>query len=233
MIRRIGFPLLMAGLAACPLQARAAQVTGTVSFVDRDGKNASAKIDPRHTVVYFEPANPPGKAPSPAKVTAGTAEMVTRGKEFVPTVLPVTRGTTVRFPNFDPILHNVFSVSGSNRFDLGLYSKGAGKPYVFKNPGVARIFCNVHHAMVGYVLVLDTVYFTTASASGAFSLPALPEVVGKLTVWHPQIDPLIVEVRPGAPLPQLRVTVTKERVPSHLNKSGKEYSRDRRDRYDR
>jgi plastocyanin len=226
MMRRILLPCLaLASLTiAAPLSA--ATLAGSVRFVDRGGKSAQARVDARHTVIYFEPR-------TAGKVTAGSAEMVTRGKEFVPTVLPVTRGTTVKFPNYDPILHNVFSVSGENRFDLGLYSKGQGKPYTFKSSGVARIFCNVHHAMVGYVLVLDTSHFTTAAASGDFVLSNLPEGPGKLTVWHPQIEPLTVDIRPGAPLPPLDVTVTKERVPAHLNKLGKEYSRDRRDRYDR
>lgn len=205
----------------------AAQLSGTVSFIGKDGKPVGSAVDARHTVVYFTPAVPV------SRLVPGTAEMVTRGKEFVPLVLPVTRGSTVKFPNFDPILHNVFSVSGQNRFDLGLYSKGPGKPWTFKTAGVARVFCNVHHAMVGYVLVLDTPFFTTVSAAGAFSLAGLPEGDGKLTVWHPQTEPLTLDRRAGTPLPPLKLTVVRERVPAHLNKSGKEYSRDRRDRYDR
>ena len=37
----------------------------------------------------------------------------TEDKEFRPRVLAIPRGSKVRFPNSDPILHNVFSVSGA------------------------------------------------------------------------------------------------------------------------
>ena len=46
-----------------------------------------------------------------------------KGKEFRPRVVAVAAGGTVDFPNEDPIFHNVFSVSGENRFDLDLYKK--------------------------------------------------------------------------------------------------------------
>lgn len=68
----------------------------------------------------------------------------------------VPAGSTVRFPNQDSILHNVFSVSRANRFDLGLYRRGEGKSATFRQPGVVRVFCNVHHSMVAYVVVVET-----------------------------------------------------------------------------
>src|SRR5690606_36456610 len=44
-----------------------------------------------------------------------------RGKEFAPHVMAVPVGSTVSFPNFDSIYHNVFSLSKSKSFDLGMY----------------------------------------------------------------------------------------------------------------
>ena len=58
--------------------------------------------------------------PKPAK-RAATSAM--KGKAFTPHVVVVPVGGTVEFPNEDPIFHNVFSVSGENRFDLDLYKR--------------------------------------------------------------------------------------------------------------
>ena len=57
------------------------------------------------------------------------------GEAFVPYVLPVSVGTTVDFPNNDPIFHNVFSLSKTRRFDLGRYAAGRSKSVRLRSPG--------------------------------------------------------------------------------------------------
>lgn len=226
---RTGVPCLAALVWLAAGAAAGSQLGGRVEFVGRDGRPFSGEADPRHAVAYFEPA-----VPAAPRAAAAPVEMTTKGKEFRPLVLHVSRGTTVRFPNLDPILHNVFSVSGGNRFDLGLYSKGPGKSWTFTSPGVVRVFCNVHHQMAGYVLVLDTPHHVAADAEGRFSLAGLPDGGGRLTVWHPQAEAWSTEVQPGgasAPL-HVRLSITGDRVPPHLNKFGRAYERGRRDRYD-
>jgi plastocyanin len=209
------------------LPAAADLLAGRVQLVDKKGE-PEAGADPEQAVVYFAPRTPP---PLPAAGT--THEMVTRGKEFVPEVLAITRGSSVRFPNRDPILHNVFSVSGANRFDLGLYSRGAGKTWTFDSPGVVRVFCNVHHSMVAYIVVLDTPYFTSPDPQGAFTLSGVPAEAGTLTVWHPRTDSWSRPASPGGGVPvAARLTVTRARVPLHLNKFGRSYTRGRRDSYE-
>jgi len=138
----------------------------------------------------------------------------------------------VRFPNQDPILHNVFSVSPGNSFDLGLYRQGPGKEQKLDQPGLVRVFCNVHHSMVAYILVLNTPYYTQPGPDGRFNLTGLPKGPGKLTVWHEQTDPWTIDVK----LPQpgtvaARVEVVRPRIPPHLNKTGQSYFRSGRDRY--
>ena len=63
--------------------------------------------------------------------TPGTFQITTRNKILVPHVLAIPVGSTVTFPNDDPISHNLFSLSSNNAFDLGLYRKGAGKSQKF------------------------------------------------------------------------------------------------------
>lgn len=210
-----------------PALASAGELSGTVQLLARGGKIADRAADLRTAVVVFRP-----KAGVRGMASNQTFSMVTRKKEFVPRVLAVPAGSTVWFPNEDPILHNVFSVSGENRFDLGLYRNGPGKSWTFKKPGVVRVFCNVHHSMVAYVAVLDSPYFALADAAGKFTLKGVPDGPGTLEVWHEQAELLALETRVPAPAGLVaRLEITKPRLPAHLNKLGKSYSRNRGDAY--
>lgn len=216
-----------AAFAALPLLAHvaaAAELRGKIQLLGKGGKPAQGS-DLRHAVVSFQPAA--AHRPAPA---AAPLEMVTRKKQFEPRVLAITTGSRVRFPNLDPILHNVFSVTSDHAFDLGLYQKGPGKEKRFDQPGVVRVFCNVHHAMVGYVVVLDTPFRVHPDALGNFTLTGLPAGAGKLTVWHEQIEPWTLDVTlPHPGMIAARLEVTRPRLPAHMNKLGKPYSS--RDRY--
>jgi hypothetical protein len=66
-----------------------------------DGKPPTGK-----GVVMLWPAKGKGK-----KRTAKTRVIEQREKTFMPAVMAVPVGSTVSFPNFDPIFHNVFSLS--------------------------------------------------------------------------------------------------------------------------
>ena len=223
-------PLAVPFAAALLLLSGAAwaeDLQGTVQLLARGGKGISLESDVSQAVVSFEPAGgaPPRRSDAPF-------EMVTRQKQFLPRVLVVPRGARVRFPNQDPILHNVFSVSPGNSFDLGLYRLGPGKEQKLDQPGLVRVFCNVHHSMVAYILVLNTPYYTQPGPDGRFNLTGLPKGPGKLTVWHEQADPWTIDVK----LPQpgtvaARVEVVRPRIPPHLNKTGQSYFRSGRDRY--
>src|SRR5437867_10896985 len=72
-------------------------------------------------VVYIE--GPVGASPVPPAQPAQvvTSRVMQKGAMFSPHVLPIVAGTTVEWPNHDEILHNVFSASAPNDFDLGLY----------------------------------------------------------------------------------------------------------------
>jgi plastocyanin len=211
--------------SAFPMSAE--DLRGRIELLARGGKGPARGSDVRQAVVSYEPAG--GQSARPA---GEPFEMVTRRKEFTPRVLAVPRGSRVRFPNQDPILHNVFSVSGENKFDLGLYRKGPGKDVRFDHSGLVRVFCNVHHDMVAYVLVLDTPFHATPGADGSFVLTGLPRGKGRLTVWHEQAEPWTVEVElPRQEPVAARVEVVRPLIPPHLNKSGQSYFRSQRDRY--
>lgn len=217
--------VLLVFLAALP--ATAEDLRGRLQLLEKGGKRPAKGSEVRQAVVFFEPAG--GAVPRPA---AAPFVMSTRDKQFVPRVLTIPRGSRVRFPNEDVILHNVFSVSGRNSFDMGLYKKGAGKEHRFDEAGLVRVFCNVHHSMVGYVWVLDTPFVAVPDANGEFVLTGIPKGPGRLTVWHEQAEPRTVDVQvPRAEPLAAGLEIVRPRIPPHLNKSGKSYFGSQRDRY--
>lgn len=240
MRRRVCGLLVLSALWVSPAAVRpaagqeshAALLTGTVELLVRGGKSPARGEAVEEAVVWFEPLW------SDPEVQPGTAELVTVNKSFVPRVLAVPRGTRVRFPNRDPILHNAFSVSRGNAFDLGLVEQGPGDEVTFGRSGVVRVFCNVHHDMVAYLLVLDTPWFARPDERGRFALRGLPPGPGTLHVWHERAEPVRVPVTVEAPSParssargvEIRLEISKPRVPPHLNKFGRRYGRSR-DRY--
>jgi len=211
---------VLAGFALLgPPAAAAVELNGSVAV---SGRGAG----PEGAVVYYQPAAG-APAVKPLELT-----LETRGKEFVPRVLVLPVGSRVRFPNRDPILHNVFSVSGGNSFDLGLYAEGPGKTHTFDDTGLVRVYCNVHHSMVAYVLVLDTPFYTVPGADGRWTLHGLPEGPGRLTVWHERGEEQSRELRlPAAGPVSVEIEASRPRVPTHRNKFGRSYKRSRRDRY--
>jgi plastocyanin len=213
-------------LLAAPIPGE--DLRGHIQLLAKGGKSPDRGSDVRQAVVYFEPVSP-----QPVRPAAEPFEMVTKHKELAPRMLVIPRGSRVRFPNQDPILHNVFSVSSPNQFDLGLSKAGPGKEKRFEAPGLVRVFCNVHHDMIAYILVLDTPHWASPDASGDFVLAGLPKGQGKVTVWHEQGDPWTarVELPQKTPL-QVGLEIVRPLIPAHLNKHGQSYFRAQRDRYD-
>ena len=64
-----------------------------------------------------------------------------RAMQFIPHVLPVVAGTTVKFLNSDPSPHNVFSPD-YEKYDLGTWQQGQTKetfPECAKPPCYAQL----------------------------------------------------------------------------------------------
>jgi len=218
--------IVAAVLQALCLGAQAADYSGKLQLTE-NGQSAPAE-EYADVVAYFVP-----KSPAPVTPLKDGAEMRMEKKSFVPRVLAVPIGTEVRFPNFDPILHNAFSTSTNNTFDLQLYGGGESKMHKFESAGLVRMYCNVHHGMVGYILVLDTPYFSSVAGGGEFTLKDLP-VAGDLYLWHPRAEvfrqALDLAQAPASVTP-FKLDLTQRRIPKHMNKEGKTYRRSRDDNY--
>jgi plastocyanin len=213
--------LLVAALvvACAGSSLSAAPVSGKISFLTKRGQRPNAA----ETLVWLEPVG--GKTPAKVAPPAQPFQMVTRGKTFLPHILPVPVGASVAFPNQDPIAHNIFSLSAGNSFDLGFYRNGAGKSEKFEQPGIVNVYCNVHPNMSAVVHVMPTPYYGFADAAGAFTLDVPPGKY-RLVAWNEQSGTAEANVEVSAAgLPNTALTIDGRafRFKDHTNKFGQPY----------
>jgi len=136
-----------------------------------------------------------------------TLVIAQRNGRFEPDLVVAPVGSTVQFPNFDPIFHNVFSLSHAQSFDLGFYPKGQSRSVKFNREGIVQVYCHIHANMYAAIVVTASPWYTKPGADGSFSWTNLPAGHYKLTVWHtvagsfhaetdvPEVGPAEVTIR--------------------------------------
>ena len=108
-----------------------------------------------------------------------------KDKIFIPRVVAVPVGSKVDFRNDDPYYHNVFSLSDTREVRHRPVRRRAvptARPST--SPGPVELLCNIHASMVGYVVVVDTPYYTQPRANGSFVLRNVPPGRYELSTWH-------------------------------------------------
>jgi len=171
--------------AAATLSGRVEVRLAPAAAPERPSVRALGMPDPHdepdrtRSVVYLEEA-PKGAFEEPPRATATLDQ---RNQAFVPYVLAIEVGTTVDFPNSDPIYHNVFSYSKARRFDLGRYPQGHTKSVRFDKPGVVRVFCEIHSHMSAFILVFAHHFFSTTGPGGRYRIGGVPPGRYRLAVW--------------------------------------------------
>jgi plastocyanin len=211
------FLLVIVVCAVSLSELDAAVVNGKVMFLTKRGQKPVVN----ETLVWLDPL---GRAP---KRPGSAFTMTTRGKAFLPHVLAVPTGSTVSFPNEDPISHNLFSLTTGNTFDLGLYRKGPGKMHKFEAPGVVNVYCNIHPNMSAVVHVMSTPYYGFANANGDYSFD-VPAGKYRVTAWNEQGGSATTDIEvagngsvSGATL--LTIDGRSARAVQHKNKFGQAY----------
>jgi plastocyanin len=152
--------------------------------------------DRLRSVVYLESA-PRGAF---EQTDGGRAVMDQRNETFVPHVLAITTGTTVDFPNSDRIYHNVFSLSKTERFDLGRYAVGHSRSVRFDRAGIVRVFCDIHSHMNAFILVFSHPFFAVTDADGRYRIENVPPGTYNVIAWNEgtSSDPQPITVPDGA-----------------------------------
>ncbi len=123
---------------------------------------------------------------------SGEGKVVTldqKGKTYIPHVLPILKGTTVRLKNADPELHNVhayqnkvtvFNVALPPIPDFFLDMKS------FRKPGTYVMLCDVHAEMSAYVVVLENPSFTKPDKDGLYEIGKVPPGTYTLVKYDPE-----------------------------------------------
>jgi hemoglobin len=106
-----------------------------------------------------------------------------RDKTFLPRLLAVPPGSTVAFPNYDGIYHNVFSLSSTKKFDVGLYKDGDSREIKFDKPGMVRLGCNIHAKMASFIFVVDAPAYVVVEPGKEFKFNKLAAGKYKVKAW--------------------------------------------------
>jgi plastocyanin len=198
-----GLPAVAGGVARADAEAsRTGAIEGRVEQEGARRKTASRylgaaapsqKVQAVPAIVIVTSADGASRARGPHR-------MMQRDTSFVPAVLVIGVGATVEFPNGDPFFHNVFSYSSAQRFDLGRYPRGESRSVTFDEPGMVKVYCEVHDFMRAIIVVTEHPLHAVVADDGSFSIPGVPAGRQTLLLWHPDHGSreVNVDVREGA-----------------------------------
>ena len=153
-----------------PPRIETGSLTGTLMI---GGKGAGA-----FGLVTLEPASGKWKQRTPKRVV-----IEQRGREFLPALVAVSVGSTISFPNFDSVFHNVFSTAPQAPFDLGLYKAGEAREFKFEKEGIIRLGCNLHANMSAHIAVVSAPSYVVTDEQGAFAFRRVAPGKYKLRAW--------------------------------------------------
>jgi len=146
-------------------------------------------------VIALEPASGKWKKRTPKQRV-----IEQRDRQFAPRVLAISAGSTVSFPNFDPVFHNVFSTSRARPFDLGIYKNGESRDVTFPKEGLISLGCNLHANMGAHLVVVAAPHYVVTDASGKFKFKSLPPGKYKVKAWAEDVaEPVTqtIEIKTG------------------------------------
>ncbi|MFT3698440.1 MAG: carboxypeptidase regulatory-like domain-containing protein [Kofleriaceae bacterium] len=146
-------------------------LTGTVEI---DGKPLTGAFG----LVTLEPVTGKWAARTPKR-----RAIEQRDRTFLPHVMAVPVGSTISFPNFDGVFHNVFSTSPLAPFDLGIYKQGEAREFTFAKEGIVRLGCNLHANMSAYIAVVSAPAYVITDDAGKFSFKHLAPGKYHLKAW--------------------------------------------------
>jgi len=148
---------------------------GVAVELGSDPESDPLALERARVVIYLE-------GDRPSKSISVTLEQ--KNRRFIPDTMVVPAGSTVSFPNRDPIFHNVFSLSKVTSFDLGNYPKDQSRTVKFAKPGIVFVGCRLHSNMGAVIVVSPNQWSTTADGAGKFALTGVPAGSYTAVAWH-------------------------------------------------
>lgn len=219
------FNLSLASLTLT-LPLGAATLTGTVGVTPSESVRGRAPASSAGVVIWLE-----AEGHKPPAIAPRVVQMLQKRKQFIPHLIAIPVGTTVDFPNLDPIFHNAFSNIDGQPFDVGLYPPGSSRQVLFRRPGVVRIFCNIHQSMSAVIFVAPTPWIAVSERNGSFSMADVEPAKYTLHFFHERatrqtLDALTRKIEipeSGLTIPRIQVSETGYIEMPHRNKYGQDY----------
>jgi plastocyanin len=166
-----------AALLLCLSACNAAWTTDLqVRVLQQDGKPLRGAVVTVHVIAAS------AAAPAPIKAVMDQLDLA-----FVPDLMVIPAGSTVNFTNSDKVSHEVYSFSAAHSFKLGLYRGNGHRPELFDHPGLVTLGCNIHDAMLAYILVTDAPYYGTTAADGSWAQADIARGKYRIEVWSPRL----------------------------------------------
>jgi len=154
----------------------------------------------RYVVAYLEDAPAQPKLENIRGVSVDQRDWI-----FIPRVVSIQHGQSVRFENSDNVNHAVeaSSFTKQNQFNI---TAGPGIPYIHdfvpqKTP--VMIGCSLHPWMRAWVYIFPHPWHCVSNERGEFALDRIPPGKYTLVLHHPDTnlrERRTVEVKPGATL---------------------------------
>ena len=172
---------------ACFRPVCAESVTGHIEI--------PAQSPVKKIVVYLQGNNVSGSS------QGKTFQIFQKDTRFNPGLSIITVGDRVQWVNDETreIDHNIYSLSETSHFDLGLGPKGSRLEQPFNQPGEVNYYCSVHKSMEGKIVVLPSRYYQFLQQPGDFKIDDVP--AGKWTlnavVFHRRYKAEPVEITVG------------------------------------
>ena len=106
---------------------------------------------------------------------------------FKPDLLVIPVGSAIDFPNNDSVGHQIYSFSPARSFQLPLYRGRPYPPVKFDKEGLVTLGCNIHDAMLAYIVVTGAQFFGRTDSAGTWSATDVPRGKYRIAVWHPRL----------------------------------------------
>lgn len=200
-------PAVLLAVAALVFTANAQSITGTILIekrltkrsvtpavsiyqrgaavrLGRDTPKDPLAFERSRVVIWLEGPALPAVVPSSA--SAARIPIIAQvNRRFSPDLVVVQAGSTVSFPNMDPIFHNVFSLSRTRSFDLGSYDRGQTRTVSFPKPGIVDVYCHLHPNMEATVVVTPNRWYARPDPlTGHYRIADVPPGRYTVVAWH-------------------------------------------------
>ena len=166
---------------------------GMAVKLGQDAEEDPLAFERSRVVIYLEGPGPTAIGPS----SRGPLQIQQLDRRFSPDLVVIPVGSTISFPNMDPIFHNIFSLSKTKTFDLGSYDKGETRNVLFSKPGIADVYCHLHPNMAATIIVTPNRWYARSDRSGQFRIENVLPGHYTIVAWHKSAGffrkPILVE----------------------------------------